>query len=1160
MKSLATSLLLLLALLAGAADVFAQAQEPPLISASATTRLDAGSRPWVFISLGENRPGLLAARTLAVYAKTGAPGSASSFAFRGLVSRTSDPTALGVLINRAAGLGDDLTALAETLEGLHLLLINNVDSANPPAVNPPAMPLNQRLSALLNRAAGDTALGALLDTIGFSHPSVRLARGTAWAGPLDVAPGTAVTLEIRERDAAGADIAVIVRVTVNAGQPALLPAPGPLAVVPDASGGGDLNIKLRWATSPALRHEVTAGVIVWRVARAFAEGNGWHATPPGAAALIAAASSNPASVKRVAGPVTGTKLFDAATVADFGPAPAGDATTAFVTDDNDKSKPGGVALPEGTEVYYFAAAADALGNAGAVSEAVAATFCHRVPPPVPARLVVANDWQPGAARRFDIGWMQNTVGEGTGTTRYEVFRGDDLAYHAQANNGTLDLAADPIVLAAPDGIRRVGIVNDPALAPAVMMHHFDDTVPVVEANFGRTWWFAVRAVHDGPPGCGSTASALSPPVFAALRQHVAPAAPSANQLTPTTDCLRVACMKLANASDETSATPLDPSVLHFRARCQRRNTAIASAQFRVVIASTAEEIVPLTIVEFPEKDAELYPSETDEDFVDFEFTRPLSTAAITIEVQCRAVAADGSLSRWATSRAAGVTTANHFVRHSFRAGAVAESERLALPADALWSTLGAALPGECDPARILTLSPASGAILPVSVNITFPPRAEEWRLYRRIDDGPLTLVKQDLRGPLAPASVDALDDSPPTACCTVSYYVQLLDENGNASPMALVFTKKVAGPRPPAPLLRQPLPADHSGTEADPVVTLTWVCPPQGVERFEVFVFSKKLQPPAAAPEISAQKLILSADTQPRWFTTAGKADALDKMVTRIDRSFLTGRVGADFGTGPKFTLPLHVNRDLEYTVWMRAIGGCGELGEFSRSVRFHWQPPHVPGAIAWPARALPTVGAFHPDITVVDFRALPPQRLLWDINAVPPHPSVFTDETPVGIRVGSLDVGGGASYLFGEHDLPAFYPNAGTTAQGRHDPNAQLYRHANNNALRLLPCVLYRQQVANTAFPAVSGDVVQCSPLIRKIAWSYLNQNPNIAELADPFFRWVGAAPNDNPKLLELFLIDTQPVVTGARYRYWLLRFDENTGEPAQTIPCGEVTIQAAP
>ena len=64
----------------------------------------------------------------------------------------------------------------------------------------------------------------------------------------------------------------------------------------------------------------------------------------------------------------------------------------------------------------------------------------------------------------------------------------------------------------------------------------------------------------------------------------------------------------------------------------------------------------------------------------------------------------------------------------------------------------------------------------------------------------------------------------------------------------------------------------------------------------------------------------------------------------------------------------------------------------------------------------------------------------------------------------------------------------------------------------------------------------------------------PSGAELVDPFFRWVRAGLH--LVSLELYLVDTQPLVGGARYRYWLMRFDAR-GEPVQTVPCGEVTIR---
>jgi hypothetical protein len=42
----------------------------------------------------------------------------------------------------------------------------------------------------------------------------------------------------------------------------------------------------------------------------------------------------------------------------------------------------------------------------------------------------------------------------------------------------------------------------------------------------------------------------------------------------------------------------------------------------------------------------------------------------------------------------------------------------------------------------------------------------------------------------------------------------------------------------------------------------------------------------------------------------------------------------------------------------------------------------------------------------------------------------------------------------------------------------------------------------------------------------------------------------------MDLFLLDTQPVVRGAKYRYTLLRFHAGTGEIAEAIDCGELLI----
>ena len=109
---------------------------------------------------------------------------------------------------------------------------------------------------------------------------------------------------------------------------------------------------------------------------------------------------------------------------------------------------------------------------------------------------------------------------------------------------------------------------------------------------------------------------------------------------------------------------------------------------------------------------------------------------------------------------------------------------------------------------------------------------------------------------------------------------------------------------------------------------------------------------------------------------------------------------------------------------------------------------------------------------------------------------------------------------------------------------------------------VIYRQQVANPAFPQVSDDTVQVSPLIEQIAWQRQIDSFRrpIAVLRDPFigvaFQPRDPQIKDSTDALEFYLLDTQPVLAEARYRYFLMRFRPD-GEVAQVIPAGEVEIK---
>jgi hypothetical protein len=93
-----------------------------------------------------------------------------------------------------------------------------------------------------------------------------------------------------------------------------------------------------------------------------------------------------------------------------------------------------------------------------------------------------------------------------------------------------------------------------------------------------------------------------------------------------------------------------------------------------------------------------------------------------------------------------------------------------------------------------------------------------------------------------------------------------------------------------------------------------------------------------------------------------------------------------------------------------------------------------------------------------------------------------------------------------------------------------------------------------NAAFPRVSGDLVQVSPLIDRIPWK---QEPpdrsfKIIYIPDRLFAIRDEQANGVFRG-TIYLRDQQPVVRGARYRYFLVRFLPN-GEVDQIIQAGEV------
>jgi hypothetical protein len=113
-------------------------------------------------------------------------------------------------------------------------------------------------------------------------------------------------------------------------------------------------------------------------------------------------------------------------------------------------------------------------------------------------------------------------------------------------------------------------------------------------------------------------------------------------------------------------------------------------------------------------------------------------------------------------------------------------------------------------------------------------------------------------------------------------------------------------------------------------------------------------------------------------------------------------------------------------------------------------------------------------------------------------------------------------------------------------------FLYQDTNGKNMFPFLLYRVQVSSTARPNVSGSVVQVSPLIEGI--SHQISGPNTL-LRDPFFHAVPDEENPNAAFGDLYVLDTQPVLRGAKYQYFLLQLSDRF-EPLRVLPLNQVEI----
>lgn len=1205
-------------LLLFAASAFAQPLSN-IVFTVGTTIQDASLKNWSYLLLGSPQTELLAGKRFAVYGKAGLPTDPGTFTLHGTIFQQTDATAINNLLNDGPSLNDDTSGLDSALA----TLLRNIPGAS-------GETLPQKILTAFQVAKADPGTMAVLTMLERTHPTLSLCAGQAFA---EILSGT-ITYEVRELDPnTGAAGEVVGRVTIIPGSPVVLPAPGyPFQVVTNAPSD-HLRIRLRWGTPDALRRLTLLqyGFNVWRIPQAAAISAGYNTTPPTTAQLTSDPNFNKVNSAPVmaimdyaplAGPGGPNDLSDRATYffSDSNGRSPGNLQFPPGT------TPQGYLVPpfdDGATFYYFVTARDILGRDGLVSPGGLATACRKVPPHAPTKLSVLNTVQAlplGGGmttnqEHLQIRWQQNTNAADL-VSEYWVYRW---------LNPSFALTND----ASPSN-NVIGIV---AQVTNVNLNALLDSSPTSPGDPGPSnYWYTVRAVSYS--SCGPLFSPNSAPASGVLRQRAAPpgttgelvgscgtpavmfqnfnslanpAPPDTNnwhyRVTVTRRDAGVAWAQFTagNFSFGNTSTqsfgplyfPPDGNSLSIDLTLPASGpgpefdvSCVVGTYYGEVsqpaMCQTLTAVPPSQITEAVFQSGELL-------FTALNSSDPLLAAANITPSGCQ-----GPLS--ATRDESGTI-------HMKFAVPAGTPMMIQYVTNQVWTDLGIATPdtngvysiylcpcvintlptlrgcsvnlpaeGTCD--QHVARAGDSGAIAPIHVRFRLTPRTHEYRMYRSVDGGAPTLISQ------AAARYDAnnqsfeivrTDDAMPLGSARLCYFVQLLDENGNGSPLSLIGCKTAVPPKPPRPVLSEPAPA---GDTNHPQVALSWFCPTSGVYRFEIRVARADQQGSGKPSGLFNSRLLLlnsfkplqaiNPNAKPRFFGLLADRE----LISAVDEWQLTPPVGPNFGPGPQFSIAADIVPNVPYHISVAAEDNQGNWGDASTEWTFVWKPPPTIQTVPWPARPLP------PTTTFDDPASVPPQIASDYAPRVAavlfgnPSDGIFDIHYPVGIRFAFIPPVNQITLNVGDTNF-GFYllsgPSITPTTPGV-DPNGGVFRRYATgsgsllNGQSLLPMVVYRKQETNAAFPQVSGNLTQVTPLLEKVPWIVGGSPHNNVSVTIPdhlIALWQ-EGHNDRDYTF-LYLRDQQPVILGARYHYYVARMNDQH-EVAEIIDAGIVDIPGSP
>jgi hypothetical protein len=1006
-----------------------------IFTVGTVTHTDSPAQDWAWIQLMATSESLLKNRAMDIYLKPGDATSTNLFTLKGRTTQVTDVRTIAALLTRGAMLGENLSNLEVAVNSLYA-------EATPIET----LSLAEKISALIAGSQDDAELYKNLVFMGRAHPAISMVIGQGFACPI-FSSGFS-TIEIR----AHSDNEIIGSITLQAGAPDILPAPGPITRILEQTPKGNLNIRLRWDVPDNLKKVslLQFGYNLYRMTESFAIANGYDTNAPSRIAItnLVATDTNVVKVNKM--PI----LVDTSS----------DSNSWFIVDDNNQYS-GGAPFIDGNKYYYFVSALDLLGRDGELSQGYMTFPCDRMAPIVPhgiqARTV--SDYVSGVETQWvEISWMHET--NDNDTARYYIYRYNGLAnMQSNAIYAVSNRISGAIVPAAND----------------TRMYYEDRTLS--SNDWGISYTYTVRAEDNA--SCGNNLSGNSAPVFGTMRKWQGPII--TNIATVYIQSESLTCQYIG--SDKLSSLG---SSFNVELSCSRPtpDSEIKWAEFSYYSGTYQGA-----------------GTESNATFLGRYYFRPYSTnlhEPFMVDVDTEEFATFfcrvGSISGKTSNYAVGLTRINDY--NLIFAG----NQELVITA-------------------VDSTNHLHHWGYPVkNPQIYIPPtaNAETYRLYHRIDGGKRTLVWQGEMSLLWGALAEDYTGGAVNGS-KICYYYQLFDKHGNVSPMKFICCFE-AEPRAdlPTPILAT---IDSTGTATNnPGLELNWFCAPPGIEYFEIAVALDEGDLPAT----------FTTENYPLYGTTNNMEVVVNGVTNSLSLGFYrTSRVGTSFGTAgsPQFIADSNIELDREYTILVRAIGSVGTEGPWSNAETFQWKSvPTAGNPVPWPARGLPIV-----------------QNETFNTNLAPEYLSLDSKEgifgyTRIGIRIGELPNG---RVTYANKDY--------IRLDGLYNPMTFLYTNSIVTNQTVMPCVLYRYQLANDLYPTVSGDTVQVSPMMEKIAYGNTIEDSRIY---DPFIAI--ARDLDSSDNWGMYLLDTQPVARGAKYQYLILRFDENTKEMDRIIPAGTITI----